>query len=588
MYNRPKMPRVRILKNDARERLVVVSLPVTHEHQFISYCKAAVVMGSCGDMGEEVCLGTVVTRNNVQIVDGEIPIKSYLPKHSVWDISWCMLIDQGDGVLRDSPYSSAARVDLRSKEQFAILDNVSKFNEIAKRRTDGLRSTVRSHPGRHGLNRDEIETRYWMLHREITKGRSVEMRMRGLLKQAGEASSQELMSLHEILEEAAAQKNELEKLCEGYIRRDSRRSFKAKVAEFLESGVGPKWIENATKEELEELGGEPNRLYQLLIEGRKANSLLMDGTMLLAAAKRDDFFSTKQRDTLKQKGNELEKQSHAEAERANEEAKKQEEGRKELTKMQEMAEKMPERGTMVRIHGLVAHKELNDSLAWYMGIAPDSKRYILRLCKDDREIALRENNFSQWDDSPIAVANFLRGTEIGSESSHEGETAANGYHISSPNHVPMDIPSRKDTPVKNEPAVKVPAATQEVETQINGGSHFGIARSQVIPSLTDCLKPSKPVSSNSTFDHDSKPSKPHITPVTNAGSPRTVGMQHSPNQRTVRNQSPAQPPTSPVRNKQKKKHRCRWGLKCGYLKRVRTRFCTVLPVYFSGHKILTD
>lgn len=46
MYSRPRKPRVSILNNE--KKLVEVFLPVVHEHQFLSYCKEAIIVGTCG------------------------------------------------------------------------------------------------------------------------------------------------------------------------------------------------------------------------------------------------------------------------------------------------------------------------------------------------------------------------------------------------------------------------------------------------------------------------------------------------------------------------------------------------------------
>jgi hypothetical protein len=64
----------------------------------------------------------------------------------------------------------------------------------------------------------------------------------------------------------------------------------------IENGLMADWIATVTSEDIAMqygYGGDVNRLYQLLVEGKhaKKNSLLLDDAVLKAAAERTDLFS---------------------------------------------------------------------------------------------------------------------------------------------------------------------------------------------------------------------------------------------------------------------------------------------------------
>ena len=58
---------------------------------------------------------------------------------------------------------------------------------------------------------------------------------------------------------------------------------------------------SVTEGELETYGGDKNRLYQLLVEGKRAASLAFNDTTLEAAEKRSDLFTHKQCQVLRKK-----------------------------------------------------------------------------------------------------------------------------------------------------------------------------------------------------------------------------------------------------------------------------------------------
>ena len=96
----------------------------------------------------------------------------------------------------------------------------------------------------------------------------------------------------------------------------------------------------------------------------------------------------------------IENKSIAEANRFIAEARKKKEEEDKRKKMEEMVKSMPlKRGQLVRICGLVKECELNGTIATFMGIALN-KRYAIGLY-GGREIALKKENFVEWDESQM-------------------------------------------------------------------------------------------------------------------------------------------------------------------------------------------
>ena len=73
-------------------------------------------------------------------------------------------------------------------------------------------------------------------------------------------------------DEAICAKSQLDQRVFAGQRKNALKSFKQSVAAVIEAGELAEWIENIQDSELNYHGGEANRLFQLLVEGKKANS----------------------------------------------------------------------------------------------------------------------------------------------------------------------------------------------------------------------------------------------------------------------------------------------------------------------------
>jgi hypothetical protein len=93
-----------------------------------------------------------------------------------------------------------------------------------------------------------------------------------------EESCPELPPLGAILGQAIIEKSKQDDAITAHQKKDSLKGFKQSIAAMTERGEAAEWTLTVNSEEL------LNRPYQLLVEGKKANSILLDATALGNAA----------------------------------------------------------------------------------------------------------------------------------------------------------------------------------------------------------------------------------------------------------------------------------------------------------------
>ena len=352
-----------------------------------------------GNVEEEEIILDDISDITIDSFFNEIQRTVSIPENGVWDISWRAYVGMNGGSRENIELSSTqARVDLRSNEQRQLGNCKHALEMLAHRRSSEIQSALRNHKlviSCH-KNRQQIEEEYAALHPVLSKGRDVQQKLYKLLKSAGEASCPALLSLEEALVAAEQIKSELEQAVRSYGKRDARKHFQRYVANLLERGEAEYWILNVTEEELANLGGDANRLYQWLIEGKKANSLVFNETALEAAQMRSDLFTSKQCETLQARRDAVEALYKAEFDHALIEAERKEADELKRRKLEFLANSIDfPRGTKVRLHGLQARPELNGSIGTYMGLG-QGDRFVVRLDLDGKEIAVKLENFSKW------------------------------------------------------------------------------------------------------------------------------------------------------------------------------------------------
>jgi hypothetical protein len=322
----------------------------------------------------------------------------------IYEVSWCA--DLGvDGKVVQTSHSVETEIDCAHPLYLQRLRDQPALLELARQRTGELASKLQHLKGHETHNRQQLEERYWALHRSAAFARDTAQRLATNLQ----FFDQDLDSCHifttlrDALNEAVTVKSELDAEISKNQKKDSLRAFKKSLAAMIEAGEAAEWIRTVSKDDIDNHGGEVNRLYQLLIEGKKANSLLLDAATLQNAAERTDLFSKKQCEVLSQRSSEIEALRVAETERLVQEAAEKgaaEKARKELEK--QLAIVNLERGTPVMIKGLTNKPELNGSVGVYMGLGPN-QRYIVRLWgSDGKEISLKQENFAEYKGPKLA------------------------------------------------------------------------------------------------------------------------------------------------------------------------------------------
>jgi transcription antitermination factor NusA-like protein len=347
---------------------------------------------STGNLEEDETILIGITKSELDIQDSEIRCNVTLPVNGIWDISWCSFL-MIDGVERRTPYSAQARIDIRSKAQLSMAERRNGMETLARHFTNEIRCRLHSHKLVGVDDRQKIEASLSSLHWGISKGRDVAEKLLKILRSVAVTSSPVYEALITMLKEANEVQAQLLESVLSYDKRDSRRAFKNSIASKLEHGGSESWMSGVTAEELLELGGDANRLYQLLIEGKKASSLAFDDSTIDAASKREDIFSTKQREELHERKLEVEALLAEEMEKAV----KKENEENELKRMETMANRLNlKRGAYVKIQGLEGRSDLNGSLGTYMGVA-HGERYTVRIHIVEQDFALKSSKFKEWD-----------------------------------------------------------------------------------------------------------------------------------------------------------------------------------------------
>ena len=402
MYTTPKKPVVAILKASERKIRVSLRIPAGLAYEFRRHCQSVRIVGSRADLTTDKAFAKTFTKEHFysNMDDFIMECDLTLPDAGVWDLRWSYTVESEPGNPHTSECSVDTRVDLVSPKTQAKINLMKSFEKSAIRRTSEIRAAIQK-LGKITGSHTDIRKKYSTLQEAILKGRHIEFHLEKSMRQAGvdtASMTTPLYALREVLHRTLPYKTELDKSLAAFEKKAAYKSFKTDIYDILESGDASTWIATVSNECLQkDMKGDANRLYQLLMEGKKAYSLeLVDADTLFAAAERKDLFTAKQLQDLLKRADEMEGVAAQEAFRlAAEEEKRCQEDAK-IQNMKERAGSMElDRGCLVRIEGIKNEPSLNGILVTYMGLG-EGDRYILRM-HSGREIALRQENFYQWD-----------------------------------------------------------------------------------------------------------------------------------------------------------------------------------------------
>ncbi|KAL3915216.1 MAG: hypothetical protein SGILL_005752 [Bacillariaceae sp.] len=333
--------------------------------------------------------------------DARVTITEDLYRYGSWTLSWKATLKDPShpkGFI-DTPHSAGKEVLIEDEAKIRARQRLPGIRLQLKKNMGDLKAALRRMSD--ASSTESFEHKYWDLHRLMSKSRTATRDYAASMKALGydseEASNEsaDFRGLLQCLDDAQIKKSELNEVMEKTQKKQSMRDLKQRIAGMIENGTLADWILEVDKDELDVKGGEPNRIFQLLIEGKKANSLLLDAESLQFASMRHDLFSAKQCKTLSERSEDLAQRATQETERLLKEQATNDKEDKMRQELEARATIMPLR-SFVRLHDLKARSELNGLLGMFMGLAiGSSDRYQIRV--DGADFALKVDNFTRID-----------------------------------------------------------------------------------------------------------------------------------------------------------------------------------------------
>lgn len=288
-HDKPRKPLIH--KTNYKTRRVQLILCVTNPDQFYRYCCQVDVYAS-RDEGDDLL--TIATLRGKRLPEGaaEIPVHAGLPEQGIWYVSWrATFHDQ-----KTTPRSEQACINLMNPLQEQLLADGHQIVELANRRVAELdRVKKRLDSVQHTLGAGEISAFQDLFHRAMVQGRQSLARLKTVADMVGDTPNTQAAreALQDRLRAVVPSKTRLDQAAAARQKKNRLKNFKAQVAQLLETGRITSWINRVGTSELQEMGGDNNRIYQLLVENFQVDAL----TLHIAAA-RKDLFSTKQCQTI--------------------------------------------------------------------------------------------------------------------------------------------------------------------------------------------------------------------------------------------------------------------------------------------------
>jgi hypothetical protein len=404
MIRKPKAIIVQSFSDKSRQ--AQLWLPLIRPFQEFRSCCTAIMIYTEDDDGNKLLLKKLTGSPLGKAFEGGAAFEAIrahvqFPSHGIWTVFWKACLEDIilDRKIVETPESSPIEIDMTDPVIRRLLNEKPILLELAKQLSGELRASVQRLLSHQDMNRQELESRYWDLHRVVCKAQTLATRLKHALQtlEEDEEMCRPLTSLIQTLGQARLAKSKLDDTINAAEKKDTLKAFKNSVAAMMERGEAALWISTVTEKDIVNHGGESNRLFQLFIEGKKANSILVDSATLGNAAGRSDLFSSKQCETLAKRRDEMETETTAETARLIKEAKERELLEKTRLEMKKRGQFMA-RGSIVKIHGLKKRLELNGSLGIYMGLAEGAGRFLVRPHSSNVEVSLLATNFEKWAD----------------------------------------------------------------------------------------------------------------------------------------------------------------------------------------------
>jgi len=298
LFGMPRSPTVSVVDHERRQ--IRVSMPI--ESVSGEFLVGMHVVAKRDDGDKELVVGSI-DRDAIEcrMMEGsdKATVEVILPEAGIWELGWQGVLLKSN--LVETPRSTLTCVDLtlhaiaQEKQKRTAIDAMEKK---AKKQAGDIQSVVQKLRGPCSGQMD-ANTKFSMLDAAMERGRSTLISLRSLVEASGteEASVSGIARLSEALATALPVKTDLAVAYDSRGKKLSGKEFKVRVAAVMQSGEAAVWLKNVSAHELESFGGDSNRLFQLLVEG-KGGSQQPDEFTLEAASARADLFSKKQIKTL--------------------------------------------------------------------------------------------------------------------------------------------------------------------------------------------------------------------------------------------------------------------------------------------------
>ena len=353
---------------------------------------------------KEIVAPLLSIRESELILPSQIYLGSRTLDEGYWEIQWKAYLDEmttsptnpenassSDQDLIETQHSYSYTLTVHNAGRERDVHQFEYMEQQCKMIKGHLTNVLHRFHGCNGQNRQEC-------HEKLVRGAKLHRGLKVAMERVQKSSSvyEELGALLNSSRDTIAQ---IELMNSRQEKKDEVKQFKLYVAEVLESEHPVAWMSKVSKEELQERGGDVNRLYQLFIEGKGKYALLMDSEMLHEASLRSDLFSAKQCKELTKQSKVVavqEAKEEEESRAASERELAEEAARQKLVKEAELRLKWEMVGNIVSVSGLQSDvgKAMNGITARVIYYIVEKDRFEVECLGTGKRALLKRENLS--------------------------------------------------------------------------------------------------------------------------------------------------------------------------------------------------
>jgi hypothetical protein len=332
----------------------------------------------------------------------QIYVGEKILEEGYWDIRWAASLD-GVGSSPSDPNNATEEV-IDTNDSYSFTVNIT--NKVRERNLEQLEAieqqcrVVKGNltKGLHKFNSLNGANRY-ECHGLLVRASKMHRHLKVAMNKAERTSSSIYDELGTLLNSSRGVMAQIEMMSAREVSKDGARRFKSFMAKILESENPIEWMKQFQLEDLEEEGGDINRLYQLFIEGKGKCVLFIDSEMLQVASQRTDLFSAKQCKELLARSEAAavqeakeEEESRAESERQM----KEEEARQKMLRDAELRKNWEMVGNTVVINGLQSDvgAAMNGKSAKVIYYISEKDRFEVEMTSSGKKALLKKGNLS--------------------------------------------------------------------------------------------------------------------------------------------------------------------------------------------------